>query len=342
MRTSNRAARDDFSIGFDIVTTSCEAHDAVSDIEWTLPEFPCHHPKMDIAWEDWRLFLAVANAGSMSGAARALRVGQPTLSRRMGLLEEQLDGALFVRRPDGVALTPLAERLLPAARRMAESASEAQRTVAGGERRPEGRVRIATAPGVAFDFIAPLAGVLRKRAPGIRLEVLADVDYVSLARGEADVALRWRRPAEHDLVAVAPVPVHGAVFAARAYARRLPKKYGLGDLDWIAWAPPYEQAPPNPHLAAALGERFRPVFTSNDYLVQIAAVEAGVGAMVLSRRFHRLSRIGQLVELDVDLGPAARTTLHVVVAKRMIDVPRIRAVVDALLGELDPPQTRSA
>ncbi len=86
-----------------------------------------------------------------------------------------------------------------------------------------------------------------------------------------------------------------------------------------------------------LGDKFRPVFTSNDFLVQIAAVEAGVGVMILGRRFHRRSRIDQLVELKMDLGPAAHATFHVVVAKRMVDVPRIRAVIDVLRAELDPP-----
>ena len=291
----------------------------------------------NVSWEDWRLFLAVAEAGSLSGAARALRIGQPTLSRRMGLLEEQLDGALFTRRPDGMALTPLAESLLPTARRMAEWAHDAQRIVAGGERRPEGRVRIAAAPGVAFDFLAPLAALLRKRSPGLRLEVLADVAYVSLARGDADLAIRSRAPTEHDLVGLASVEIQAAAFASRAYARRLPRRYGLGDVDWIAWAPPFEETPPNPQLRAVLGERFRPVFTSNDYLVQLAALEAGVGVMVLGRRFHRMSRIGNFVELDLELGPGARTMFHLVVAKRMVDVPRIRAVTDALLGELDRP-----
>ncbi|HEX4406584.1 MAG TPA: LysR family transcriptional regulator [Polyangia bacterium] len=296
---------------------------------------------LEVSWDDWRLFLAVADGGSMSRAARALRLGQPTVSRRVGLLEEQLDGALFVRKVDGVTLTSLGERLLPTARRMAEWATDAQRIVAGKERRPEGRVRVAAPPGVAFDFLAPLAGVLRKRAPGLRLEILADVGYVSLARGDADLALRMRAPAEHDLVGVASVEVQAAVFVSKGYARRLPKKVGLADLDWIAWAPPHESTPPNPQLAALLGEAFRPVFTSNDYLVQLAAVEAGVGAMVLGRRFHRLSRIGQLVELPIDLGPSGRTTFHLVVAKRMADVPRIRAFVDVLLGELDPPAKKA-
>ena len=295
---------------------------------------------MDISWEDWKLFLAVADGGSMSKAARALRLGQPTVSRRMALLEERLGGPLFVRAVAGVTPTSLGERLLPTARRMAEWAADAARIVAGGERRPEGRVRVAAPPGVAFDLLAPLAAVLRRRAPGLRLEVLAGVEYVSLARGDADVALRTRAPSEHDLVGLAAVPVEAAVFVSKRYARRLPRKPTLADVDWIAWGPPYENTSPNPQLAALLGERFRPVFTSNDYLVQLAAVEAGVGAMVLGRRSHRLSRIDELVELPIALGPAARTTFHLVVAKRMVDVPRIRAFVDVLLGELDPPISR--
>ncbi|MFL5307920.1 MAG: LysR family transcriptional regulator [Polyangia bacterium] len=292
---------------------------------------------MDIDWDDWRLFLAVAAAGSMSGAARTLRLGQPTLSRRIGLLEDRLDAPLFARRVDGVTLTPLGERLLPAAQRMAEFAGDATRIIAGGERRPEGVVRIAAPPGVAFDFLAPLASVLRRRAPGVRLEILANIEYVSLGRGEADVAIRSRAPSDHDLVGDMAVPVQVAPFASRAYARRLPKNYGPADLEWVVWAPPYDQTPPNPQLAAMLGDRFRPVFASNDFLVQIAAVEAGVGVMILGRRFHRRSRIDQLVELKMDLGPAAHATFHVVVAKRMVDVPRIRAVIDAIRAELDPP-----
>src|SRR4051812_42556449 len=270
----------------------------------------------------------------MSGAARALRLGQPTLSRRMALLEERLDGPLFVRRTDGVTLTTLGERLLPSARRMAEWASEAGRAVASGERTPRGRVRIAAPPGVAVDLLVPLAAQLRARSAGVQLEVVAGVEYVSLARGEADLALRFRAPDEGDLVCLARVKVRAAAFAAKSYARRLPRRYGLADVDWIAWSPPFEQTPPNPQLAAALGERFRPVFTANDYLVQLAAMEAGVGAMVLSDRFHRLSRVGQLARLALDVGPQA-IDFYLVVAKRMADVPRIRVVADALVGALD-------
>jgi DNA-binding transcriptional LysR family regulator len=276
----------------------------------------------------------VAEARSMSGAARALKLGQPTLSRRIALLEERLDGPLFVRRSHGVTLTTMGERLLPAAQRMAEWASEAARSIAAGEAVPEGRVRIAAPPGVAFDLLAPLAAQLRRQAPAIRLEVNAGVEYVSLARGDADLALRFRAPTDSDLVSLGAFRVPVAAFAAPRYARRLPRRYGLGDIDWIAWAPPHEQTPPNPQLAAVLGERFRPVFTANDYLVQLAALEAGVGAMILGKIPTELSRLRSLVELPLSLGEHGSTSFHLVAARRMIDVPRIRLVSQALLAAL--------
>ena len=257
---------------------------------------------MDIDWDDWRLFLAVASAGSMSGAARALRLGQPTLSRRMGLLEERLDGPLFVRRADGVALTPLGERLLPAAQRMADFAGDAGRIVAGGERRPEGRVRIAAPPGRGVRLPGP-AG--RRVAPARARAAAGDPGRRRLRQPGARRGRPGHSPAspaEHDLVGVAAIAVHVGGLRLAQLRAAAAQNYDAGDLDWIAWAPPHDQAPPNPQLAALLGERFRPVFTSNDYLVQLAAVEAGVGAMVLGRKFHRLSRIGQLVELAIDFG----------------------------------------
>jgi DNA-binding transcriptional LysR family regulator len=295
---------------------------------------------MDIPWEDLRLFLAVAEARSLSGGARALRLGQPTLSRRIAALEDALDQTLFVRGTAGVTLTAAGERLLPAAQRMAEWAGEAARAAAGARGRdgaPEGRVRLAAPPGVAFDLIAPLAASLRARAPGISLEVLAGIDYLNVARGEADLALRWRAPGERDLATLAAIKTRAVICASKAYARKLPRRCGMADLDWIAWAPPYDQLPPNPQLAAAI-PGFRPVFASNDFLVQLAALEAGVGAMLVGRGLGVRSRISALVELPVDLGPAADTTMYLVGAKRMTDVPRVRVVIDAILAELGAPR----
>src|SRR6185503_18701311 len=84
----------------------------------------CYHPKMDISWEDVRLFLTVAEHGSLTEAARRLQIGQPTASRRLAELEERLGYPLFSRSVEGTSLTSHGERWLEPARRMAEWAGE--------------------------------------------------------------------------------------------------------------------------------------------------------------------------------------------------------------------------
>lgn len=286
-----------------------------------------------IAWDDFRLFLAVANEGSFSGAARRLRLGQPTISRRISQLEERLGEALFVRRVEGAMLTAAGERLLPAARRMAESAGELVRLAAGGESAPEGRVRIAAPPGLAFDFLVPFARALRDTYPRLRLEVLSSVAHIDLVRGQADLALRTRCPAQRELACLGELEVAVAAYASAEYAARLPAGYGPADIDWITWAPPYDQVYPRPQLEAMIPE-LEPVFTSDSYLVQLRAAELGLGAMVLSKARHPYLRASGLVELDVRLD-GAKGRLHLVCAKSLQVVPRVRAVLHLLLGELD-------
>jgi DNA-binding transcriptional LysR family regulator len=289
---------------------------------------------MDIPWNDVRLFLAVAEAGSLSGAARRLRVGQPTVSRNLAELEASLGYALFLRSVDGATLTPSGERLLEPARRMAEWAAEVELCALRGEVAPRGVVRITAPPGVAFDFVAPFAGYVRQRLPEVRLEVLSSTQYLDLTRREADLALRMRLPDQRDLVRVTTFVHDNAAVATRSYAKTLPKGYGPADIDWIGWAPPLDSLAPNPQLAALI-PNFRPVFASDDFLVQRNAVESGVGAMFLGRVRHRYSRPTELVPLELELGPYAKSELHLVATKSALEVPRIRAVAELLSEELE-------
>lgn len=290
------------------------------------------HAWADIPWDDVRLFLAVAEAGSVSGAARLLRLGQPTVSRRLAELERRLGFVLFLRQPSGVRPTPAGERLLDPARRMAEWAGELGRAAARGEGRPEGLVRIAAPPGVAVELVAPFAGWLKGKHPGITVEALSSVQYLDLARGEADLALRLRPPSSADLALVATLEHANAAFVSKAYAAKLPKRPRFEDVAWIAWAPPFQDLPPNRELEALI-PGFRPSFTSDNYLVQLAAAEAGLGAMVLGDVRHRFSR-RTLVPLPIDLGPHARSKLYLVCARSALAIPRIRLVADLLATEL--------
>jgi DNA-binding transcriptional LysR family regulator len=295
---------------------------------------------MDVDWEDVRLFLAVAERGSLTEAARYLKVGQPTVSRRLAELEEQLGYPLFDRSVEGASLTSQGERWLEPARRMAEWAGELSIAAERSDPTPSGIVRITAAPGVAFDFVAPLARLVRERFPQLQLQVLSRVEYVDLGRREADIALRMRPPASRDLTLVHSLVHLNDAFVSKSYAAGLPKNPTLQDIDFIAWAPPFEQFPPNPQLAALI-PGFRPAFSADDYIVQRSAAEAGVGALFMHKVRHRFNQHSELVPLGLDLGPHRTSELHVVCAKSALAVTRVRAVAELIKAELMFAETES-
>lgn len=295
---------------------------------------------LDLQWDDVRLFLAIADRGSLTEAARQLKVGQPTVSRRLGELEERLGYALFQRSVEGATLTAAGERWLSPARHMAEWAGELLRTAERGDGSPSGVVRVSAPPGVAYDFLAPFARALRERHPQLALEVSSRVEYVDLVRREADLALRTRAPAQRDLTTVASLTHVNDAFASPRYLAQLPPRPALAQIAWIAWAPPFEQLPPNRELAALIPE-FRPAFAADDFIVQRRAAEEGVGALFLGLIRHRYSRPSELVPLGLDLGEHGRSSLHLVCARSALGVPRIRAVAELLAEELAWAQTAS-
>ena len=292
-----------------------------------------YHSNMDIGWDDARLFLAVAEAGSLSAAARVLRVAQPTVSRRLVDLEAELGEALFLRGVDGARLTGFGERLLEPARRMAEWATEFERAAEKSETALQGVVRVTAPPGLAFELLAPFAHFMRARLPEVRLEVVSTVRYLDLTRRDADLALRLERPTQRDLTCLVALNLHAVPFAARAYAARFSAPAKLSELDWIAWAPPLDALQPNPTLARLI-PNFRPSFASDDFLIQMRAAEVGLGAIFLARFAHRFTRDTGLVELPVQgLGPVP-SGLYLVCAKSALLIPRIRAVAELLAEEL--------
>lgn len=284
---------------------------------------------MSLQWDDLRIFLAVCDAGSLSGAARRLKVSQPTLSRRIAEMEYELGEPLFVRKNQGITLTGTATRLLPAAQGMAQWATEASRSLDAKNSPVSGRVRVTAAPAFALDFLAPLAETLKRQHPQITLEVLASTARLNLSLGEADIALRKHPSDDPDLITVDEIVVPIGAYASRDYARRLPAKYDFRDIDWITWAGEHEMVSPHPELAARIPD-FRPVFMSDDYSVQVAACRAGVGAMILLKSSDRLKRSGELVELKLPLPTSLRAPQTVICHKRMVDLPKVRIVLDLL------------
>ena len=288
---------------------------------------------MDIAWNDLRLFLAVAETGSLSAAARQLRIGQPTVTRRLAALEYSMGSKLFRRGVDGASLTAAGERLMGPARKMAEWAGEVGRAAEQVDQAPGGLVRVTASPFVSFEFLAPLAGWLAQKHPALRLEVISSMQYLDLGRGEADLAMRLKPNANEDLKVLYTLELANAAFVSRTLAAKLPKKPKHSDIPWIAWAPPFDAMPPNPQLEQLI-PGFRPAFTSDNFLVNFAAAEAGVGAIILAAARHRFSRPTSLVPLKLDLGPHATSQLSLVCAKSALDIPRVRRMSELIIDEL--------
>jgi len=262
-----------------------------------------------------------------------LRMGQSTVSRRLQAIEHSLGASLFRRSVSGTALSATGERLLAPARKMAEFAGEAGRASEKRDHSPRGLVRITSTPLISFQFLAPFAAQVARRHSDLRLEVLSTMSYLDLHRGEAELALRLQPPAHEDLVVVSTLRIPGAAFVARTLKAKLPARPKLADIPWIMWAPPFDAMPPNPLLRAKIPGLI-PAFSSDNILVNLAAAEAGLGAIVLGRTKPRYSRPNALVPLALDLGPAADMTLYLLCTRSALDIARVRAVADLLVAEL--------
>lgn len=296
------------------------------------------HTPSHIPWDDLQVFLAVAESGSLSAAAKRLRITQPTVSRRVAELETRLGERLFVRSVEGVAITDYAERLLEPARRMAEWAAEADRAAERRDAVPSGVVRVTAAPGVCWELLAPFAAWMRQHLPEVRLEVIAALQQLDLSRREADLALRFAPPSQRDVVSVASIDYEVAAFAADTYVRTLPKKYGVADVAWIGWTPAMDHLSPNPELRRLI-PGWVPSFTTDDFLVQMRAAEVGLGAIFSSTQRHRFSAKTNLVKLNLDLGPLRRS-MHLLCARSALDIPRVRAVANLLSREIEGAKSR--
>ena len=185
-------------------------------------------PETRFDWTLVRSFLAVLDAGSLTGAARAIGAQQPTLSRHVAELEAQLGAPLFERTGRGLTPTALALAIADPARTMADGAGALAHALAGQRASDTGTVRVTTSEVAAVWLLPRLLAELQHREPGIDIELVASNALSNLLRREADVAVRMVRPAQGSLVAkkLGEIPIVAAAHAdylARAGMPRRPE-----------------------------------------------------------------------------------------------------------------------
>lgn len=168
-------------------------------------------------WDDIRIFLAVARAGQMLGAARRLGINHATVARRLSSLEASLKVTLVTRRTNGCELTQAGEEFMAAAERIEAETLAARALVGEADVALAGTVRIGAPDGFGTAFLVPRLGRLTARYPDLTIQVVPVPRSFSLSRREADIAIVVERPEQGRLVARKLVDYTLGLYADRTY-----------------------------------------------------------------------------------------------------------------------------
>jgi len=294
-----------------------------------------------IDWNDLRYFLAIARGGTLARASRLLGINATTVGRRLAALEEQVQARLFDRTPDGYALTPSGRDLLPRAERMESEAIALDRDVIGADQRASGSVRLTATEMLATRYIMPHLPRFHALHPGITLELECTTRVVSLARREADIALRLSRPREDNVVGrrLASVPL--SLYAAASYLehRGVPTDpdISLAGHTAILFADSRSFATENEWIAPRL-DGARVVLRSDSVSSIYSATLAGLGIALLPRAVA--GHEPALVHIPTVTSPSPRVIWQAVHADLQRSA-RVRAVLD-FLAEIVAPADESS
>lgn len=191
-----------------------------------------------VDWTLIRAFLAVAEQGSLSGAARVLGSSQPTVGRQIREVEETLGVELFQRHAKGLTLTEIGHAVLPSAQTMRDAAGQINMIAAGQDRVPTGTVRLTASVIVSHFVLPPILARLRAEEPGIQIELEATDSTDNLLFREADIALRMYRPDQLDMVTRHVVDLPLGIYAATSYLDRVGRPGTVADMlemDWVGY-----------------------------------------------------------------------------------------------------------
>jgi DNA-binding transcriptional LysR family regulator len=277
--------------------------------------------------DDLRLVRAIGAAGTLTGAARRLRIDHSTAFRRLGAIEARIGAKLFERARDGYTPTPAGEAAVTAAHRILDDVAALEQRLAGEDLRPSGTVRLTTTD-TLVELVTPVLATLRAEHPEITVDLVIANDFFTLTKRDADVALR---PAD-----VAPEALVGRRLAALATAPYAGPSYlaghrgGLADHDWLGFEDSLGHLLSARWLSAHVPAE-RIVQRANSLVALREAARAGLGVAALPCYLGDpdpgLTRMAPpIAEMEVSLWLLVHPSLR--------RVARVRVVLDALAAAL--------
>jgi len=283
-----------------------------------------------LEWDDLRFVLAVAETGSLSGAARQLKISHATVFRRIGEIEKRIGVRLFDRRPDGYAPTLAGIEMRDLAARLREDIAAMENRLAGQDIRPTGTVRITTPDTMASYFLPPIFAAIRGENPGILLEIVSANQFLSLTQREADIAIRATDSPPETLTGKRIRTLRFGIYGVRA-------RYGDGgplvDLkaeDWVGIDESLAHLKAAKWIAQNVPEN-RICYRTNTLIGVMGAVRAGLGLGIIPRYMGdsdpQLVRCGPVLD-------EINTSLWLLAHRDIRSVPRVRIVLDALAAKI--------
>jgi len=287
----------------------------------------------DIGWEMYRSFLAVLNEGSLSGAARALGVAQPTVGRHIASLEKSLNLALFTRSQTGLMPTEAALALRSYAESMNSTAAALERVAASQGSGVRGTVRMTASDVIGVEVLPPIIASLRDEHPELVVELVLTDRMQDLLRREADIAVRMARPRQELLVARRIGEIELGLYAHQRYLSRHGTPKSMADVAHHALIgfdqPTLFVRGAGKSLSGWRREAF--AMRTDNNLAQLALIRAGAGIGVcqaaIARRDDALVR---LFPRQFSLPLDTWITMH----EDLRHSPRCRVAFDALVEGL--------
>ncbi len=284
-------------------------------------------------WNQARSFLVTADEGTLSGAARALGLTQPTLGRQVAALEASLGVTLFVRVGKSLALTDAGHELLAHVRVMGEAAGRLSLNALGQSQNIEGKVRITATDATSVFRLPTILKTVRETAPGIEIEVVSSNSLRDLRRREADIAIRHVRPEEPNLVAKLVRETSAHLYASSAYldsAGRPKTVEDLADAVFVGFEDPDRMLPALAEIGLHLRrEQFK--VTTNNGVAMYEMMKQGLGIGFMPK-YDAVEILGlepvlpELPPIPVPVWLTAHSEIHT--------SPRIRLVFDILAEAL--------
>ena len=277
-----------------------------------------------LSWDEMCLVHAIADAGTLSGAARALRVSHPTAFRRLNRLERKLGVRFFDRARDGYIATAAAEEVAALVRLLRSEVLAVERRIAGRDLRPSGTLRITTTDTLLFGWLSPGLREFRSAYPDIQLDLVVSNDVFSLSRREADMAVRPGRKPDESLVGRRIATIAQAVYMAKTLATKADDVEAMASMDWIGpdesmTYPAYDRWLEQEGLVERCRIRVNTVYG------MLSAARAGIGLSVLpcylGENDEQLSRMGGAI-------PSMATDLWVLTHPDLRKTERIRIFMD--------------